>query len=186
MAETAPLREMRDATLVAKECGKRRDQALRDLKEIWRSSLGISDSAEPARLLTMALTIASQHPGDEEIQGAAARPIALLSDITQARTELVQCNFQAVLDICERYLAQHPNHVAFGELKRDVQRARRRARVTEYQLQAAAEPDLSKRAAILQAILQQYPDEAAIPGRIAIDTKQTGADRVDRGKGARL
>ena len=83
--------------------------------------------------------IALLYPGDGEVQSAAAGPIALLSDIGRAGREMLERNFQTVLDICDHYLAQYPDHVVFGELERGGGAGSRAWIRSEGQARAASE-----------------------------------------------
>ena len=107
----------------------------------------------------MAVSVAAEYPHDEEVQSIAAGPIGMLSDVGRARQHMTEGNFRAVLEICERHLAQYPNHVAFGELKREAERGQRRACLEELRRRAAAEPDLQAACADIRGGIE------AIPGR---------------------
>jgi len=159
--DATSLHKIREATLTERERRAKRQRALQELEEIKLLARQES-SSEAAELLSMTVSVAAEHPHDEEVQSIAAGPISMLSDVGRARQQMTERNFRAVLGICERHLAQYPNHVAFGELAREAERGQRRAGLEELQHRAAAEPDLQARARIFEAGLTQYPGETAI------------------------
>jgi serine/threonine-protein kinase len=171
-SDASSLREMRERTLADRERSWKRQRALQELEEVQRRALCVSAPGEQAKLLSAAISIVSQYPDDQEMQSAAAAPIALLSDIGRARQEMVGANFREALEICERYLAQHPDQVVFTEFKREVERAQRRAGINEVLSRASAEPDLQKRAQILGDGLKDYPDETAIFDELRLTRNQ--------------
>ena len=160
--DATSLLKLRESTLAERGIRGKRRRALEELEEVKLLALQESGTSETAELLSMAVTVAAEYPRDEEVQAAAAGPISMLSDVGRARQHMTESNFRAVLQICERHLAQYPNHVAFGELRCEAERGRRRAGLEELQRRAATEPDLQQRARIFEEGLKQYPGEAAI------------------------
>ena len=159
--DATSLHKIRESTLSERERRAKRQRALQELEEIKLLARQES-SSEAAELLSMTVSVAAEYPHDAEVQSIAAAPISMLSDVGRARQHMTEGNFRAVLEICERHLAQYPNHVAFGELTREAERGQRRAGLEELQRRAAAEPDLQERARVFEEGLTQYPGEAAI------------------------
>jgi serine/threonine-protein kinase len=164
--DASSLHEIRKSALAGRERREERRRVLDELQEIKLVALQESRSSETAELLSRATGIASHFPHDEEIQSTAAEPIGILSDVGRARQHLADRNFQAVLETCERRLAQHPGHVVFDQYKREAERGLRRAGLEELHHRAAAEGDLRERARILELGAKQYPDETGIADQL--------------------
>ena len=82
-----------------------------------------------------------------------------LSDVERAAKNVQQRNFPAAIEICANYLTRFPDHLLFGEFKREAELGQKLAYVEELQRRAAAETDLQKRAKILEEGLKRHPDE---------------------------
>jgi predicted Zn-dependent protease len=165
--ETSLIR-LRDSITAARDRRDRRQRSLEDLEQIKLLSLRAAAEADPAELLARAITIASQHTDDVEIQSAAAEPIVLLSDLARARQELVDGNYPSALEICRRHLVSYPDHAAFLELQSEAERGQRRCALDEAHRQAAAEPNLRKRTLILEAALREFPGDAALADELRL------------------
>jgi len=80
-----------------------------------------------------------------------------------ARQQLVAGNPDAALAMCRQYLAKYPNNALFQALQSDIeggQRAPSMAQaIVETERRVEEEPDLDRRAAILESALKQYPGE---------------------------
>jgi eukaryotic-like serine/threonine-protein kinase len=142
---------------------ERRKQRQRDLDELGGLAKRIADAKTPELLLELggiAQTISGHYPGDKEMAAAAARTNAHLADIQEAGNALSQRDFGAALEICRRYLAQYPKHYTFLGIQKDAERGRKVLDLEEIRAHAESEPDLAKRAGILEAALARYPDEA--------------------------
>src|SRR5262249_14730342 len=125
-------------------------------------SLQADSAADAAELLSLAISVASQHPDDAEIQSAAAGPVALLSDIARAGEELVDANFQAGLEILRRCLTRYPGHPTLLALQTEAERGQKLRAVNDVHRRAAAEPDLRQRTQILEEALREYRDDATL------------------------
>jgi len=160
--DAKPLDELRRWTLVERDRFVRRARVLQELDEIRRSALQHAGDLTAAELLSLAVSLSSEYSQDQEIQSAAAEPIAILSDIGRARQQLAEGNYSAVLEICQRRLAHYSDHPAFGEFLRDAQQGQRRSWLEEIERRAAAEPDLEERCRIFEHGLGQFPDESTL------------------------
>ncbi|MEP7351894.1 MAG: protein kinase [Acidobacteriota bacterium] len=78
----------------------------------------------------------------------------------EARKLLADEKFEQAASICKQSLTKYPNHALFQALQYDVEDRRRQklsAVIAETDRRAEAEPDLDRRAALLESIAQQYP-----------------------------
>jgi tetratricopeptide (TPR) repeat protein len=82
-----------------------------------------------------------------------------------ARQQLMAGNLDAAAAMCRQYLARYPNNALFQSLQSDIEARQRPAApsvaqaIVETERRVEEEPDLDRRAAILEAVLQQYPGE---------------------------
>jgi hypothetical protein len=86
----------------------------------------------------------------------------LSSQEAEARNCKNQCDFEAAAAICDAVLAKYPSNVVFRVLRDDVEQERRleiSAYVAKIEREVAAEPDLNRRAAILEDAKRKYPFE---------------------------
>ena len=154
---------------------ERRRQRSRDLKElgaIQAAAVKAQSADEISELLARAREIGRKYSSDQEVQSSAAEPIRHLSDIERAHQEVADGAFDSALGICAPYLARFPDHTLFGELKRKAELGRKGAHLEALRQSAAAEPDLAKRALILEEGLQRYPGEAAIADELRFIRKK--------------
>ena len=84
----------------------------------------------------------------------------------EARSHLAEGNLDAAAAICRQYLAKYPNQALFQALQSEVEGRKRQPQqsslaqlIVETERKAEEEPDLDRRAAILEAALKQYPGE---------------------------
>jgi serine/threonine-protein kinase len=87
----------------------------------------------------------------------------LKSAYEEARRNLSKDNFEAAFATCRQYLAKYPNHALFQALQFDVEERQRQKLsgvIAETDRRVEAEPDLDKRAAILEEALKLYPGES--------------------------
>jgi serine/threonine-protein kinase len=88
---------------------------------------------------------------------------ALKNAYEEARRNLSKDNFEAASATCRQYLAKYPNHALFQALQFDVEERQRQKLsgvIAETDRRVEAEPDLDKRAAILEEALKLYPGES--------------------------
>jgi serine/threonine-protein kinase len=88
---------------------------------------------------------------------------ALKNAYEDARRNLANDNFEAASATCRQYLAKYPNHALFQALQFDVEERQRQKLSTVIAAtdrRVDAEPDLDKRAAILDEALKLYPGES--------------------------
>ena len=88
---------------------------------------------------------------------------ALKNAYEEARRNLSKDNFEAASATCRQYLAKYPNHALFQALQFDVEERQRQklsGTIAETDRRVEAEPDLDKRAAILEEALERYPGES--------------------------
>lgn len=81
----------------------------------------------------------------------------------EARRHLTNDNFEVAFGICRQYLSKYPNHALFQALQFDVEERQRQklsAVIADTDRRVEAEPDLDKRAAILEEALRLYPGES--------------------------
>ncbi len=80
----------------------------------------------------------------------------------EARKLLSTDNFEDALAICRQFLVKYPTHALFQSLQFDIEQKQRQklsSLVAETDRRVEQEPDLDRRAAILEEALQQYPAE---------------------------
>ena len=138
-----------------------------------RSAEVASEFSEISELLERAQRIVN-HWGDAEIASAAAEPIQALSDMLLARRELVDRQFDSVLKLCETYLREHPQYLAFDDLKQKAKRARQLADIEDLQRRVAIESSLEDRMRMLDEGLRRYPDDPWITGELRITGNKLG------------
>jgi eukaryotic-like serine/threonine-protein kinase len=71
-------------------------------------------------------------------------------------------NLDAALALCDEVLLEFPNNVVFGNLKFDIEDAKRQevsAYIARIEREVASEPDLNRKVAILQEAKQKHPQE---------------------------
>jgi len=88
---------------------------------------------------------------------------ALKNSYEEARRNLSKDNFEAASATCRQYLAKYPNHALFQALQFDVEERQRQKLsgvIAETDRRVEAEPDLDKRAAMLEEALKLYPGES--------------------------
>lgn len=90
---------------------------------------------------------------------------AIKNAYDEARRQLNLGNLDGAMALCRQYLAKYPNHALFKPLKAEVE-ARQPPRsptaaqaIVETERKANDEPDLERRAAILENTLRLYPAE---------------------------
>jgi eukaryotic-like serine/threonine-protein kinase len=168
------LRQHLKEELAEQERLRKRARDLKELQEMQSAAAKARTAAEASELLARANRIAGKYPGDQEIQTAAADPIRHLSDIERAHQQAADRSFDAAIETCERYLARYPDHVLFGELQRKSELGRKVAYLEALRLRADAEPDLAKRAAILEGGLQRYPGEPGLADELRFIRNKLG------------
>jgi serine/threonine-protein kinase len=166
--DAGSLKELRDSILAERDRFARRARNLQELRQIRHSALHAPLTLATEETLALVSSISSEYPRDQEIQSIGAELIALLSDIGRARRLVRDGKFQAALEVCTRRLTQNPNHAAFLELKREAERGQRQTWLRDLESRAASEPDLNKRARILEKGLEQYPNETTIADELRI------------------
>jgi tetratricopeptide (TPR) repeat protein len=88
---------------------------------------------------------------------------ALKNSYEEARGSLAADNFEAAMAICRQFLAKYPNHALFQALKFDVEERKRQKLsqvIAETDRRVEEEPDLDRRAGILDEALKLYPGES--------------------------
>ena len=86
----------------------------------------------------------------------------LSSQEAEARRHLAEGNFTSAAAICDAVLATYPNNVVFSVLQDDIEQAQRQevsAYVARIDKEVVAEPDLDRKASILEEAEQKYPLE---------------------------
>ena len=86
----------------------------------------------------------------------------LSSQEAEARRHLAEGNFTSAAAVCDAVLATYPNNVVFSVLQDDVEQAQRQevsAYVARIDKEVAAEPDLDRKASILEEAERKYPSE---------------------------
>ena len=82
-----------------------------------------------------------------------------------ARQQLMAGNPDAAMAMCRQYLAKYPNNALFQSLQSDIESRQPpqapsvAQAIVETERRVEEEPDLDRRAAILEAALKQYPGE---------------------------
>jgi hypothetical protein len=166
--DAGSLKELRESTIAERDRSAKRARTLQELRQIQHSALHAPLTLATEEMLALVSSISSEYPRDQEIQPIAAELAALLADIGRARKLVRDGKFQAVLEICAHRLIQNPNHAAFLELKHEAERGQRQAWLRDVESRAASEPDLNKRARILEKGLEQYPNETTIADELRI------------------
>ncbi|HUB80112.1 MAG TPA: PEGA domain-containing protein [Bryobacteraceae bacterium] len=83
----------------------------------------------------------------------------------EARRHLAEGDLDAAGGICRQYLAKYPNQALFQALQSDVEGRKRQQSqpvaqaIVDTERKAEEEPDLDRRAALLEAAVKQYPGE---------------------------
>jgi serine/threonine protein kinase len=88
---------------------------------------------------------------------------AIRNGLETAKRELEAKDYSAADNICDRFLVLYPNHALFQALKFDIGERQRQdlsAYIAEVDRATETEPDLDRRAKVLQEALVRYPDEA--------------------------
>lgn len=88
---------------------------------------------------------------------------ALKNSYEEAKRNLAADNFEAAMAVCRQYLAKYPNHALFQALKFDVEERQRQKLshvIAETDRRVEEDPDLDRKAAILDEALKQYPGES--------------------------
>ena len=153
----------------------RQQQRRADLAELQSLETKLTKAAEPARIadLRQAMQqIESRHHGDAEIASAAATLGRHFANIETAHAAASSGKFDAAIELSEQYLSRYPGHASFQAIHANAERARRAADLERIRKTAAAEPDLAKRAAILQDALARYPDEPWASGEFRITSNK--------------
>ena len=86
----------------------------------------------------------------------------LSSQEAEARRHLAEGNFTAAAAICDTVLATYPNNVVFSVLQDDIEQVKRQevsAYVARIDKEVVAEPDLDRKASILEEAERKYPSE---------------------------
>jgi serine/threonine protein kinase len=87
---------------------------------------------------------------------------AIRGALEQAKNDLDAKNYAAADSVCDTFLAKYPNHALFQALKYDIGERQRQdlsAYIAEIDREAGAEPDLERKARILEEALARYPGE---------------------------
>src|SRR5262249_38049900 len=88
---------------------------------------------------------------------------AIRNALDEAKKHLVEKDYSQADSICDSFLEKYPNHALFHALKFDIcerQRQDLSAYIAEIYREAEAEPDLNRKAKLLEQALARYPDEA--------------------------
>jgi hypothetical protein len=137
---------------------KKRNQDLEALRRLDASSRTLTDIAQIPGIAVQVWALAAPYPKDQEFCQAAAAIEQQLSDMQGAAALLEREDFAAVSADCARY----PGHPFFQQLKAEAERREKAVRLAQVDRQVAEEPDLTRQAALLDATLSFYPDEAAL------------------------
>ena len=87
---------------------------------------------------------------------------AIRNAFDEAKKELEAKNYASADHICATFLEKYPNHALFQALKFDIGERQRQdlsAYIAEVDRTAEAEPDLDRKAKLLEQALSRYPDE---------------------------
>ena len=87
---------------------------------------------------------------------------AIRNAFDEAKKELEAKNYPNADHICATFLEKYPNHALFQALKFDIGERQRQdlsAYIAEVDRTAEAEPDLDRKAKLLEQALSRYPDE---------------------------
>src|SRR5262245_61572220 len=88
---------------------------------------------------------------------------AIRNALDEAKKQLESKDYTQADNICEGFLHKYPNHALFQALKFDIGERQRQdlsAFIAEVDREAETEPDLDRKAKILEQALARYPDEA--------------------------
>ena len=171
------LEEAREAVIARKAEHNRQLRQRADLAELEALETKLTQTAEPDRVAELRRAmqqIETRHAGDAEIASAAAALGRHFADIETARAAASSGNFEAALELSARYLSRYPGHASFHAIHDNAERGRRAADLERIRQRAAAEPDLAKRAAILQEVLARYPEEPWASGEFRITSNKLG------------
>jgi serine/threonine-protein kinase len=167
-----------EALRLLEEVGRREQEVSRIREEksrLYQAAMHAWEKGEvTAALSRMEVLIAMDRDHPESDQGRSStyqnffnqvhsEHNALKNAYEEARRSLTNDNFEAALAICRQYLAKYPNHALFQALQFDVEERRRQklsAVIAETDRRVEAEPDLDKRAAILEEAVRLYPGES--------------------------
>ncbi len=173
------VRQRLKGKLAEQERLRKRARDLKELQGMGAAAVKAQTPGEISELLARANRISKKYPDDQEIQSAAADPVRHLSDIERAHQEAADRNFDAALEICERYLSRYADHVLFGEIMRKSELGRKGAYLEALRMRAAGEPDLARRALILEEGLRRYPGEPGITDELRFLRNKLGlADSI--------
>jgi len=88
---------------------------------------------------------------------------AIRNALDEAKKQLEGKEYTQADNICDSFLEKYPNHALFQALKFDVGERQRQdlsAYIAEIDREAETEPDLDRKAKLLEQALARYPDEA--------------------------
>jgi serine/threonine-protein kinase len=168
------LRRRLDDERQAEQRRKQRQQGLDELAALDASIARASGSGPLSELRAKVERIAAAYPRDGEIRSAAAPPIKHVTDIERAKGALLQRDFKTALQLCRQYLARFPEHATFSPLEKTALQGRRAAELEEIRRRADAEPDLSRRAKLLEEALSHYPEETSLRSELQFTRNKLG------------
>ena len=167
-----------EALRLLEEVGRREQEVSRIREEksrLYQAAMHAWEKGEvTAALSRMEVLIAMDRDHPESDQGRSgtyqnfynqvhSEHNALKNAYEEARRHLTNDNFDAALAACRQYLAKYPNHALFQALQFDVEERQRQklsAVIAETDRRVESEPDLDKRAAILEEALRLYPGKS--------------------------
>lgn len=88
---------------------------------------------------------------------------AIRNALDEAKKQLEAKDYSAADNICDSFLEKYPSHALFHALKFDIGERQRQdlsAYIAEVDREVEAEPDLDRKAKLLEQALGRYPDEA--------------------------
>jgi len=143
----------REAYAAALEAERRNDltSALNKMKEVLDLEQQAPDIDEPARLASYQSLYNKLHSEHE----------AVASSYAAAKGALERDDFTTASDLCDKFLAQFPQHTLFKALKFDIEQRRRKAvslRLIQVEEAAENEPDLDQRVRMLEEVVRESPD----------------------------
>lgn len=182
------LAELREA-----ESRRLREHALDQLRQLEQEAASASAPARPEEIFERTQKLTARYPVDAEVGSAAAELLRQLSDIQTAQRELAAGHFGKALEIAGTYLARQPEHASFLPIKREAEAGRERAELEDLRKRSDAEPDLDRRAGMLEEALTVHPGDAWIRERLeeigrlraARERKRRTGGLLDEAKAAR-
>jgi serine/threonine-protein kinase len=143
----------REAYAVALEAERRNDltSALKKMKEVLDLEQQAPDLDDPSRLASYQSLYNKLHSEHE----------ATASSYAAAKKALERDDFTTASNLCDKFLADFPQHTLFKALKFDIEQRWRKAvslRLIEVEESAESEADLDQRVRMLEEVVRESPE----------------------------